>query len=128
MSGNRTEQSIKRYLIAGAATCALLLAAGTSLATVITLSRAVIAPGTIVVDSNDKKIQHRTGGVVQEILVDEGDSVKAGDILVRLDSTLPRANLAIVTKGMDQFQARLARLEAERDGKTDNRISRISGR
>ena len=116
MSGSRSEKSIKRYLIAGVTTCALLLGGGASLATIITLSGAVIAPGTIVVDSNDKKIQHRTGGVVREILVQEGDSVKAGDILVRLDDTLARANLAIVTKGMDQFEARLARLEAERDG------------
>ena len=116
MSGNRAEQSIKRYLIAGVATCALLLGGGASLATIITLSGAVIAPGTIVVDSNDKKIQHRTGGVVREILVNEGDPVKAGDILVRLDDTLVKANLGIVTKAMDQFEARLARLEAERDG------------
>lgn len=116
MSGSRTERSIKRYLIAGVATCVLLLGGGAGLATIITLSGAVIAPGTIVVDSNDKKIQHRTGGVVREILVHEGDAVKAGDILVRLDATLAGANLAIVTKGMDQFEARLARLEAERDG------------
>ena len=116
MSGSRAERSIKRYLIAGVTTCALLVGGGASLATIITLSGAVIAPGTIVVDSNDKKIQHRTGGVVGEILVREGDAVKAGDILVRLDATLARANLAIVTKGMDQLEARLARLEAERDG------------
>ena len=116
MSGSRAERSIKRYLIAGVTTCALLVGGGASLATIITLSGAVIAPGTIVVDSNDKKIQHRTGGVVGEILVREGDAVKAGDILIRLDATLARANLAIVTKGMDQLEARLARLEAERDG------------
>ncbi len=116
MSGSRAERSIKRYLIAGVTTCALLVGGGASLATIITLSGAVIAPGTIVVDSNDKKIQHRTGGVVGEILVREGDTVKAGDVLVRLDATLARANLAIVTKGMDQLEARLARLEAERDG------------
>jgi HlyD family secretion protein len=116
MSGSRAERSIKRYLIAGVTTCVLLLGGGASLATLITLSGAVIAPGTIVVDSSEKKIQHRTGGVVGEILVREGDAVKAGDILVRLDATLARANLAIVTKGMDQLEARLARLEAERDG------------
>jgi HlyD family secretion protein len=55
--------------------------------------------------------------VVGEIRVREGDRVKAGDILVRLDETTTRANLAIVSKGLDEFYARLARLEAERDGK-----------
>ena len=46
----------------------------------------------------------------------DGDRVKAGDILVQLDDTITRANLAIVTKGLDELAARKSRLEAERDG------------
>jgi HlyD family secretion protein len=42
--------------------------------------------------------------------------VHAGDIVVRLDETVTRANLAIVTKGLDELMARKARLESERDG------------
>ncbi len=61
-------------------------------------------------------MQHPTGGVVGEVRVHDGDRVKAGDILIRLDETVTRANLAIVTKGLAGLYARKARLAAERDG------------
>ncbi|MGA8998577.1 MAG: HlyD family type I secretion periplasmic adaptor subunit [Pseudolabrys sp.] len=80
------------------------------------IAGALIAQGSIVVDSNVKKVQHPTGGVVGKLNVQDGDRVKAGDILVQLDDTVTRANLAIVTKGLDELAARKARLEAERDG------------
>ena len=63
-----------------------------------------------------KKVQHPTGGVVGEVRVRDGDRVKAGDTLVRLDETVTRANLAIVHKGLIELYARKARLAAERDG------------
>ncbi|MGX5849571.1 HlyD family type I secretion periplasmic adaptor subunit [Mesorhizobium sp. PL10] len=110
-------KQVHRYLVAGVATCLLLVGGVGGLAAVTKMSGAVIAAGRLVVDSNVKKVQHPTGGVVGEIRVREGDRVKAGDILVRLDETTTRANLAIVSKGLDEFYARLARLEAERDGK-----------
>jgi HlyD family secretion protein len=80
------------------------------------ISGAVIAPGVLVVDTNVKKVQHPTGGIVGEILVRNGDRVQAGDVVVRLDDTITRANLAIITKGLTELSARKARLEAERDG------------
>ncbi|MCV3240321.1 HlyD family type I secretion periplasmic adaptor subunit [Mesorhizobium sp. ZC-5] len=110
-------RQVRRYLVAGVATCLLLVGGVGGLAAMTKMSGAVIASGRLVVDSNVKKVQHPTGGVVGEIRVREGDRVKAGDILVRLDETTTRASLAIVSKGLDQFYARLARLEAERDGK-----------
>ena len=67
------------------------------------------------VDSYIKKVQHPTGGVVGELNVREGDQVKAGDVVVRLDETVTRANLLIVLKSLDEQAARQARLEAERD-------------
>jgi HlyD family secretion protein len=79
-------------------------------------SGAVIAPGQLVVDTNVKKVQHPAGGVVGELRVREGQRVKAGDILLRLDDTQTKANLAIITKALDEFAARQARDEAERDG------------
>src|SRR5882724_6729238 len=81
-----------------------------------TLSGALIAQGSVVVDSNVKKVQHPTGGIVGELNVRDGDRVKQGDILVRLDDTVTRSNLAIVQKGLDELYARRARLESERDG------------
>jgi HlyD family secretion protein len=80
------------------------------------LSGAVIAPGTIVVESSVKKVQHPTGGVVGGILVKEGDRVEAGQVLVRLDETLTKASLGIVLSQREEFMARQARLIAERDG------------
>jgi HlyD family secretion protein len=80
------------------------------------LSGAVIAPGTIVVESSVKKVQHPTGGVIGEILVKEGDYVEAGQILVRLDETMTKASLGIVLSQREEYLARQARLIAERDG------------
>ena len=75
-----------------------------------------MAPGVVVVDSNVKKIQHPTGGIISELLVHNGDVVKAGQVIVRLDDTQARSNLAIHTKRLDELVARQARNEAERDG------------
>jgi HlyD family secretion protein len=82
-----------------------------------TLSGAVVAPGQFVVDTNVKKVQHATGGIVGELRVREGDRVEEGDLLIRLDETVTRANLQIVSKQLDELVARRARLEAERDGR-----------
>ena len=108
--------SIRRHLIAGVLIVLLLGGGVGGWAATIEISGALIAQGSVVVDQNVQKVQHPTGGIVGELLVHDGDHVKAGDILVRLDETVMRANLAIVTKGLDELMARKARLEAERDG------------
>jgi HlyD family secretion protein len=79
------------------------------------ISGAVIAPGQFVVEGNVKKVQHQQGGIVGELRVREGQAVAEGDLLIRLDDTLARANLQIITRQIDEFMARSARLEAERD-------------
>ena len=61
-------------------------------------------------------MQHPTGGVVGEVRARDGDLVKAGDIVVRLDDTVTKASLAIVTKNLNGLWARAARLEAEQRG------------
>lgn len=80
------------------------------------LSGAVIASGTVVVDTYVKPVQHQKGGTVGQIFVKNGDVVEAGQILIHLDDTQTRANLAIVTKRLNELSARTARLVAERDG------------
>ena len=80
------------------------------------ISSAVIASGSLVVEGNRKRVQHKEGGTVKEILVKEGDHVAIGDTLLRLDDTSTRANLAIITKHLAQTRASEARLIAERDG------------
>jgi HlyD family secretion protein len=110
-----TQRSIGLNLLGGLAAVALLAGGVGGLAATTELGGAVIAPGTMVVDMNVKKVQHPTGGVVGELRVRDGDRVKSGDIVVRLDETITRANLAIVVKSLNELHARLARLEAERD-------------
>ena len=83
------------------------------------LAGAVIASGTVIVESNVKKVQHLSGGIVGDIFVKEGSEVEAGQVLVRLDDTLTRANLGVVQNQLDQFVAREARLMAERDGEEE---------
>ena len=80
------------------------------------IAGAVIASGTVVVESSVKKVQHLSGGIVGEILVKEGSEVEAGEVLMRLDDTLTRANLGVVQSQLDLYNAREARLLAEQDG------------
>jgi len=110
------QQSLHRHLSIGGVSVAVLMGIVFGWGTLSEISGAVIAPGKLVVDSNVKKVQHPTGGVVGDLRVKDGDRVKKGDILVRLDDTQARTNLAIVTKALDEMEARRARLEAERDG------------
>ena len=111
-----SEASIRKHIVIGSVLVAVLALGLGGWASTAEISGALIAQGTIVVDSNIKKVQHPTGGVVGEVRVHDGDRVKAGDILIRLDETVTRANLAIVTKGLNELYARKARLGAERDG------------
>jgi HlyD family secretion protein len=108
--------SIQRYIIAGGILVVLVTFGIGGWASTTELSGAVVAQGVIVVDSSVKKVQHPTGGVVSELRVKDGDHVKAGEVLVRLDETQTLANATIITKSFDELQARQARLEAERDG------------
>ncbi len=116
--GNDTgaRPSIRLHLIIGLAVVAFLAIGLGGWATTAEISGALIAPGSVVVESNVKKVQHPTGGVVGEVLARDGDLVKAGDVVVRLDDTVTKASLAIVTKNLDGLLARGARLEAEQRG------------
>jgi membrane fusion protein, type I secretion system len=107
--------SIRRHMLTALAVMVLLAGGLGGWAMTTELSGAVVTSGLLVVDSNVKKVQHPTGGVVGELRVRDGDRVKAGDVVVRLDETVTRANLAIVVKSLDELAARQARLEAERD-------------
>jgi len=110
------EKVLRQSSVAGLAMIALFAGTIGLWAATSTLSGAVVAGGQFVVDSSVKKIQHSTGGIVGELKVKDGDRVKAGDLLVRLDETLTRANLQVVAKQLDEYIGRQARLEAERDG------------
>jgi membrane fusion protein, type I secretion system len=81
-----------------------------------TLAGAIIASGRIEVDRKRQIVQHIDGGVVSEILVQEGDTVEKGAVLIRLDSTLLASQKIIVEGQLFELMSRRARLAAERDG------------
>lgn len=109
-------RSIRTHLVAAVLVALLLVGGLGGWAATSEFAGAVIAQGQLVVDSNVKKVQHPTGGVVAELNVRDGSIVNAGDIVIRLDDTQTRANLQIVVKGLDELFARKAREEAEIDG------------
>jgi HlyD family secretion protein len=111
--------SIRRHLLGGVVIALVLTVGLGGWATTTELSGAVIAPGSMVVDSNVKKVQHLSGGIVGELLVRDGQHVRSGEVVLRLDETITRTNLAIVTKGLDEMTARKARLASERDQAED---------
>ena len=109
-------RSIRRNVLGGL-TLVMLLAGGVGgWASMTGLAGAVVASGAVVVDSNVKKVQHQAGGIVRNLHVRDGALVRAGDVLIRLDDTQTRANLAIIDKSLAELAARQSRLEAERDG------------
>lgn len=109
-------RSIRHNLLGGTTVVALLVGVMGVWAGTVDISGAIISRGAVIVDGSEKKVQHPTGGVVGKIFVRDGDRVQAGDILVQLSDTIPRASLAYVTNNLDQLYARKSRLEAERDG------------
>ncbi|MHA6196527.1 HlyD family type I secretion periplasmic adaptor subunit [Pseudomonas wadenswilerensis] len=119
MSTNDNQQtlsaSLRGHLRLGVATVVVLLGGSLLWAGSTDLAGAVIAEGAVAVENSVKSVQHPTGGVVAQLLVREGEEVEAGQIVMRLDATLPQASHSIVAKALDQALARQARLEAERD-------------
>lgn len=116
-----TEPEVARLLSArgsvlmGSITAAVLVF-GFGLWSVLTeISGAIVASGQLEVSQDRQVVQHPDGGVVAEIAVKEAQTVKAGDLLIRLDGALVKSELAIVEGQLFEVMARSARLEAERD-------------
>jgi len=107
--------SAKRFLWSGLLTLAVLVFGLGAWSVFTSIAGAVVASGVVEVASTRQIVQHGEGGVVAEILVADGDMVEAGAVLIRLDGTLLRSELAIVEGQLFEILARLDRLRAERD-------------
>ncbi|AEI04470.1 type I secretion membrane fusion protein, HlyD family (plasmid) [Afipia carboxidovorans OM5] len=116
-------RSMQRHVLFGTTIIAFLVVGAGGWATTTELAGAVIATGTVVVEGNVKVVQHPTGGVVADLRVREGQMVEAGEVVIRLDETTLRANLMVVSKGINQILARKARLLAEQENLEDVPIS-----
>lgn len=119
MSENQKSWSATRPLILGFIGLLVLFGGFGTWAMTSQIAGAVVASGRIEVDRNRQIVQHETGGVVAEILVDEGDSVQAGDTLLKLDREQLESELAIVEGQLFELMARRGRLEAQRDEADD---------
>jgi HlyD family secretion protein len=117
-SNGRPPWSARRPLIQGFLALAVLVLGFGLWGAYASISGAIIASGQIEVEQNRQVVQHPDGGVVSEIRVTEGQTVVAGDVLIRLDGVQIKSEFAIVDGTLTEFRARRARLEAERDGAT----------
>lgn len=107
--------SAKHHLFIGFLALVILLGGFGTWAVITEISGAIIASGRVEVDRNRQVIQHLDGGTVSKVLVDEGDTVNAGDPLILLDETLIRSEIAITEGQLFELMARRGRLVAERD-------------
>lgn len=112
----RPAWSVRGPMLIGILALAILILGFGGWSVTSTLSGAVVASGQIEVDRNRQAIQHPEGGVVAELLVDEGDRVGDGQVLVRLDASEFLTELSVARARLAETAARRARLEAERDG------------
>jgi HlyD family secretion protein len=106
-----------RILVAGLVALACLFIGLGGWMAVTKISGAVVAAGMVAIKGEMKTVQHLDGGIVTEIEVANGDVVRTGDVLVRLDRTLLEAYLNVYRNRLGEALARRARLEAERDGR-----------
>jgi HlyD family secretion protein len=111
----KTVRGMQRNLLAALGVVLLLGGTAAAWSVYVPLDGAVVAPGIVVVESNLRKVQHPSGGVVGALNVREGQRVEAGEVVVRLEDTITRAQLRIVLGELVALRARLARLRAERD-------------
>ncbi|WEX77129.1 HlyD family type I secretion periplasmic adaptor subunit [Sinorhizobium numidicum] len=106
-------RSIRLHCFAGLALIAVSFGGFGYWAFAAPLAAAVIAQGSFVANGNNKIVQHLEGGIIEELLVTEGEKVQAGDVLVKLDQTAARANERMLNLKRLRLEAVVARLRAE---------------
>lgn len=110
------QEGLRRSFRMGLITIGLLVFGLFALAGLIGTQGAVVGVGEVTVASRVKKIAHPTGGVIATVNVHEGQRVKKGDILMRLDDTVSGTSASATGDTFEQLTAAAARLTAERDG------------
>ncbi len=123
MTENTRALSARRPIFIGILAVIVLVGGFGTWSVIAEISGAVVSSGKIVVEKNRQAVQHPDGGVVSDILVREGDVVNEGDVLVRLDETELKSQLAVIESQYFELLARSDRLVAERDGEDSIRFS-----
>ena len=119
MNRNIYRFSVQRHLTIGIIALLVLVGGFEGWAALSQISGAIVASGQIEVDQNRQVVQHPDGGVIAELLIEEGDVVTIVQPLLRLDPTLELSELSIIEDQLYELFARRGRLEAERDGTQD---------
>ena len=117
--GLQAEQALSRLIRLGLGGVAALIFGIGGLITFLPMAGAVIAPGEVTVETHVKEISHPLGGVAADILVRDGDHVRKGQVLLRLDSKVSGAVAQYTGLGLDQLIAKAARLRAIQNGAGD---------
>jgi len=115
----------RRFAFWGVVVLAILVGGVGYWAATAQLSGAVIAQGSIRVEQNSQVVQHPDGGVVEDIYVVDGDTVNAGDLLIKIDGSELLAQLQVVESQLAEGLARQGRLIAERDDATETTFDPI---
>ncbi len=119
MAAARNPFSVRWPITLGLIALLVLVGGFGAWATFSNIAGAVVASGRIEVDQNRQAVQHPDGGVVETLDVVEGQRVREGDVLLRLDPSDVQSNLSVATAQLNEWRARQARLEAERDGRDE---------
>ena len=103
----------QRYAIGGYALIAAAFGVAGAWAATVRLDRAVISTGVIVAETSRKVVQHFEGGMVQAVLVKDGQTVRSGDVLLRIDPVQSQASADLFRNQLDAALVLEARLRAE---------------
>lgn len=110
------EPPIRKTVIWGSAVALAFIGGFTAWSVFAPLATSAIAPGQVTVESNRQIVQNLEGGIIDQFVVEEGDEVKPGDTLLKLDTTQAEAAWKLNRAQLDALEAQEARIVAERDG------------
>jgi|TARA_B110000211_G_C14081965_1_gene555015 HlyD family type I secretion membrane fusion protein len=123
MSGLKTKWATRTPVLVGLVSLLILVVGLGGWSVTTKIEGAIVASGTVEVESFRQVVQHQDGGTVSELVIREGDLVEAGSVLMRFDDSAPRSERIIIQSQLDEFLARSARLKAERDTLTQMSFS-----
>jgi len=115
VDARRPEPSLRSTVVAGFMVIIAFVGVGAGWSLFARLDSAVIAAGLMVVDSHRKTVQHLEGGILRELLVKEGETVRAGQTVALLDTAQSDAQLGQLVGQLNATRARIARLRAEQE-------------